>query len=202
MTGSPTPPRRSCARRCLARARGGHAHRRRHGRRAPRGPGRRRAARAAGAPRQQQVARRAAGGFGGGCRPGGRGLVRGDRPHRVTGRRGAPRPPGPRSAHTRRRSPHPRVPFGQDDTKFGFGTASGACRALSRMRNSRARRRLGPTCTSGARCSSPTSFHEAIEVLAPFVVPLDLPEFSIGGGLGVAYVEGETAPASPSGPRW
>jgi diaminopimelate decarboxylase len=32
-------------------------------------------------------------------------------------------------------------------------------------------------------------------VLAEFVVPLDLPEFSIGGGLGVAYVTGEEAPS-------
>src|SRR3546814_9002716 len=30
--------------------------------------------------------------------------------------------------------------------------------------------------------------------MVPFVTAHDLPEFSIGGGLGVPYVEGETAP--------
>jgi diaminopimelate decarboxylase len=36
-------------------------------------------------------------------------------------------------------------------------------------------------------------FEMAIEVLAPFVARHGLPELSIGGGLGVAYVEGETS---------
>ena len=30
--------------------------------------------------------------------------------------------------------------------------------------------------------------------MADFAVPLDLPELVLGGGLGVAYVEGEEAP--------
>ena len=34
-------------------------------------------------------------------------------------------------------------------------------------------------------------FHQAIEVIAPWVRDLDLPELSIGGGLGVPYVVGE-----------
>ena len=38
-------------------------------------------------------------------------------------------------------------------------------------------------------------FHQAVEVVAPFVRELGLPELSIGGGLGVAYVEGEEAPS-------
>jgi diaminopimelate decarboxylase len=38
-------------------------------------------------------------------------------------------------------------------------------------------------------------FHQAVEVVAPWVRELDLPELSIGGGLGVAYVEGEDAPS-------
>ena len=38
-------------------------------------------------------------------------------------------------------------------------------------------------------------FHEAVEVVAPHVLEMDLPELSIGGGLGVAYVEGEEAPS-------
>ena len=47
----------------------------------------------------------------------------------------------------------------------------------------------------GSQVFDADSFRKAIEVLALFVVPLDLPEFSIGGGLGVAYVTGETAPS-------
>jgi diaminopimelate decarboxylase len=39
-----------------------------------------------------------------------------------------------------------------------------------------------------------TSFEKAIEVVADFFNPLDLEELSIGGGLGVPYVEGEEAP--------
>lgn len=37
-------------------------------------------------------------------------------------------------------------------------------------------------------------FAQAIASLAPFFNPLGLSELSIGGGLGVAYVEGETSP--------
>jgi diaminopimelate decarboxylase len=37
-------------------------------------------------------------------------------------------------------------------------------------------------------------FRQAIEVIAPWVRDLDLPELSIGGGLGVPYVTGEEAP--------
>ena len=42
-------------------------------------------------------------------------------------------------------------------------------------------------------------FHEAVEVVAPWVREVGLSELSIGGGLGVAYVEGEDALPSPSG---
>jgi hypothetical protein len=38
-------------------------------------------------------------------------------------------------------------------------------------------------------------FEQAIEALAPFVNETGLPELSIGGGIGVAYVEGEEAPS-------
>jgi diaminopimelate decarboxylase len=38
------------------------------------------------------------------------------------------------------------------------------------------------------------SFEKAVEALAEFFRPLDLPELCLGGGLGVPYVEGEQAP--------
>ena len=37
-------------------------------------------------------------------------------------------------------------------------------------------------------------FAQAIDVLAGFFAPLGLPELVVGGGLGVAYVNGEEAP--------
>jgi diaminopimelate decarboxylase len=39
-----------------------------------------------------------------------------------------------------------------------------------------------------------SSFAKAIDILADFVGPMDVNELSIGGGLGVPYVEGESAP--------
>ena len=42
------------------------------------------------------------------------------------------------------------------------------------------------------------SFAKALERLAPFVRRCGLPELSIGGGLGVAYVEGESSEGIPA----
>ncbi len=47
----------------------------------------------------------------------------------------------------------------------------------------------------GSQVFTVESFRKAIETIAPFAVPLDLPELSVGGGLGVAYVTGESAPS-------
>ena len=94
-------------------------------------------------------------------------------------------------AHT-----HEYVMTGQDDSKFGFGLASGDA-ARGRRRGPRRPRRSSwsaSTPTSAPRCSWPTSSSRPSRALAPFVNPLGLPELSIGGGLGVAYVEGEAAP--------
>ena len=93
-------------------------------------------------------------------------------------------------AHT-----HEYVMTGQDDSKFGFGLASGsAAEALDRVGSSDAFRLLGVHAHIGSNIFLLSSFEKAIEKLAPFVVPLGLPELCLGGGLGVAYVEGEEAP--------
>ncbi|CAN5714941.1 diaminopimelate decarboxylase [soil metagenome] len=93
-------------------------------------------------------------------------------------------------AHT-----HEYVRTGQDDSKFGFGLASGAAeRAVQRMQASGAVELVGVHAHIGSQVFVADFFHQAIDVLAPFVVPLGLAELSIGGGLGVAYVEGEQAP--------
>ncbi len=90
-------------------------------------------------------------------------------------------------AHT-----HEYVRTGQDDSKFGFGLASGAAmRAIERARSSTAMDLVGIHVHIGSQVFAVDSFRRAVEALAPTVNGLDLPEFSIGGGLGVAYVEGE-----------
>jgi diaminopimelate decarboxylase len=46
----------------------------------------------------------------------------------------------------------------------------------------------------GSQVFALAPFARAIDVLAGFVAPLGLPELVVGGGLGVAYVNGEEAP--------
>ncbi|MDP8988027.1 MAG: diaminopimelate decarboxylase [Actinomycetota bacterium] len=94
-------------------------------------------------------------------------------------------------AHT-----HVYVQTGQADSKFGFGLASGAAAgAVERVAASPAMELLGVHAHIGSNVFLLASFAQAVELLADFVVPLGLPELSLGGGLGVAYVEGEEAPS-------
>jgi diaminopimelate decarboxylase len=93
-------------------------------------------------------------------------------------------------AHT-----HEYVMTGQDDSKFGFGLSSGAAAdAIARIRSSDTMELIGVHAHIGSNIFLLSSFEKAIEKLAPFIAPLGLPELSLGGGLGVAYVEGEEAP--------
>ena len=90
-------------------------------------------------------------------------------------------------AHT-----HEFVRTGQDDSKFGFGLASGqADAAAQRAKASPAIDLVGVHAHIGSQVFDAEFFEMAIEVLAPFVQEHQLPEFSVGGGLGVAYVAGE-----------
>ena len=93
-------------------------------------------------------------------------------------------------AHT-----HEFVQTGQDDSKFGFGVASGAAAAaLERLRASPLVELVGMHAHVGSQVFESRFFELAVEVLAQFFVDYDLPELSVGGGLGVAYIEGEEAP--------
>lgn len=93
-------------------------------------------------------------------------------------------------AHT-----HEFIATGQDDSKFGFNLGNGdAARAVERAASSRSVRLVGLHCHIGSNVFEASSFAKAAEVMAAFAVPLDLPELVLGGGLGVAYVEGEEAP--------
>jgi diaminopimelate decarboxylase len=90
-------------------------------------------------------------------------------------------------AHT-----HEFVRTGQDDSKFGFGLASGqADAAVLRAVASTAIDLVGLHAHIGSQVFDAKFFEMAIEVMAPFVQKHGLPEFSVGGGLGVAYVAGE-----------
>ena len=94
-------------------------------------------------------------------------------------------------AHT-----HEFVRTGQIDSKFGFGVASGdASRAVARAQDSPAVELVGIHLHIGSQVFVADFFHQAVEVVAPWVREVGLPELSIGGGLGVAYVEGEEAPS-------
>jgi diaminopimelate decarboxylase len=95
-------------------------------------------------------------------------------------------------AHT-----HEYVRTGGDDSKFGFGLASGAAAlAVTRLtRDGSPVELVGVHCHIGSQIFEVSSFERTLEVLAPFFLPLGLPELVIGGGLGVAYVVGEAAPS-------
>jgi diaminopimelate decarboxylase len=92
-------------------------------------------------------------------------------------------------AHT-----HEFVRTGQDDSKFGFGLASGQAEAaVARARASAAIDLVGLHAHIGSQVFDAVFFEMAIDAMAPFVQQCGLPEFSVGGGLGVAYVGGEVS---------
>lgn len=111
-------------------------------------------------------------------------------------RRGFPRPrvqirvtPGVH-AHT-----HDYIATGQDDSKFGFNLANGdAARAVERLLAGDFAEVLGLHCHIGSNVFAVDSFAKAADVMARFAARFDLPELTLGGGLGVAYTHDEEAP--------
>ncbi|MBI00399.1 MAG: diaminopimelate decarboxylase [Acidimicrobiaceae bacterium] len=94
-------------------------------------------------------------------------------------------------AHT-----HEFVATGQDDSKFGFTVSTGlAAAAVERARESASVELVGLHAHIGSQVFELGAFTRAVEVLAEFAAPFGLPELSVGGGLGVPYVEGESAPS-------
>ena len=94
-------------------------------------------------------------------------------------------------AHT-----HDFVRTGQEDSKFGFGLASGAAAvAVARLRALPGVELVGIHAHIGSQVFRVDSFAEEVEVLAGFFIPLGLHELCVGGGLGVPYVAGESAPS-------
>ena len=94
-------------------------------------------------------------------------------------------------AHT-----HEFIATGQDDSKFGFTASSGlATAAVERALASDSVELVGLHAHIGSQVFEVEAFARAIEVLADFAAPFGLAELSVGGGLGVPYVEGESAPS-------
>ncbi len=94
-------------------------------------------------------------------------------------------------AHT-----HEYVKTGQEDTKFGFSLASGAAQeAVDALRALPGFELVGVHAHIGSQIFEVSAFVEEIAALVPVVVENRFSECCIGGGLGVAYVEGEVAPS-------
>jgi len=93
-------------------------------------------------------------------------------------------------AHT-----HEFVRTGQEDSKFGFGLPNGAAAtAAERAQASPAVELVGFHAHVGSQVFAVDSFARVAELMADFARPYGLPTMTVGGGLGVAYVEGEAAP--------
>jgi diaminopimelate decarboxylase len=92
-------------------------------------------------------------------------------------------------AHT-----HEYLQTGVPDSKFGFPlTESIATDAIDRARASDGMVFRGLHAHIGSQVFKVDNYAKAIDAIAPFVIESGAEEFSIGGGLGVAYVEGEAA---------
>jgi len=93
-------------------------------------------------------------------------------------------------AHT-----HEYIATGQDDSKFGFNLGNGdAARAVRRVLDGGAAELVGLHCHIGSNVFAVDSFAKAADVMARFASTYELPELTLGGGLGVAYTSDEEAP--------
>lgn len=93
-------------------------------------------------------------------------------------------------AHT-----HEYVATGGDDSKFGFNVSTGLAEsAMARAEASGSVEVMGVHSHIGSQVFEASSFAKAISVVAEAAAPFDPRELSVGGGLGVPYVAGESAP--------
>ena len=94
-------------------------------------------------------------------------------------------------------STHSYISTGQEDSKFGFGLADGlAEQAVGRVRESRNLELVGLHAHIGSQIFELEPYTTAIEVLADFTRAVNLePEIlNVGGGLGIAYLDGDEPP--------
>lgn len=93
-------------------------------------------------------------------------------------------------AHT-----HEYLKTGVADSKFGLSIINGsAVDAYRRVASSDSMRLIGIHAHVGSQVFEVDSFRRVVRELGRFIEDLNIEELSIGGGLGVAYVEGERAP--------
>lgn len=91
---------------------------------------------------------------------------------------------------------HEFVSTGQDDSKFGFNLRSGAAdEAIARARVSSAMEFVGVHCHIGSNVFAVDNFTAATAIMVELANRVEAPELTMGGGLGVAYVEAERAPS-------
>ncbi len=90
---------------------------------------------------------------------------------------------------------HDYISTGQDDSKFGFTVSTGvAQRAIDRAQASDAVELMGIHAHIGSQVFAVRSLGMAAGVIGKIAVAHDFAEMSVGGGLGVPYVDDETAP--------
>ncbi len=90
---------------------------------------------------------------------------------------------------------HEFVATGHDDTKFGFTVSTGAAdAAIARARSAASVDLVGLHVHIGSQVFVLSSFARTVAIVAEVARPHDLPELSVGGGLGVPYVSDERAP--------
>ena len=90
---------------------------------------------------------------------------------------------------------HDYISTGQDDSKFGFTVSTGAAeRAIERAQMSPAVEVLGIHAHIGSQVFAVGSLGKAAGVMSEIATAHDFVELSVGGGLGVPYVDDETAP--------
>ncbi len=95
-------------------------------------------------------------------------------------------------AHT-----HEFIATGHEDVKFGFSIASGAAAEAVTMCRSEGSgvELVGVHAHVGSQVMAIESFEKVVQAMAPFFVPLGLPELVVGGGLAVPYLQDESAPS-------
>lgn len=91
---------------------------------------------------------------------------------------------------------HEFVSTGQDDSKFGFNLRNGdAQKAVDRAKSSPSVEFVGIHCHIGSNVFAAENFAQAAQIMVDFANELEVSELTLGGGLGVAYIESEIAPS-------
>ena len=90
---------------------------------------------------------------------------------------------------------HDFIATGHDDSKFGFTVSTGiAEQAIARASAAESVQLVGVHAHIGSQVFAVGSFAKAAKIIADAAAGWGLPEMSVGGGLGVPYINDERAP--------